>query len=98
MKEGYTYILSNKNRTVLYVGATGNLKSRMELHIEGKASKFTKRYNVNELLYFERFNNYHEAFVREKQIKNWKSVWKWNLIKSQNQELKNLYLELKDLM
>ena len=84
-------------RTVLYVGATGMLKNRIESHIEGKATKFTKRYSVNELLYFERFDLYSDAFIREKQIKNWKRAWKWNLIKSQNPELKNLYLELKYL-
>ncbi len=94
MKEGYTYILSNKNRTVLYVGATEKLKQRVELHIQGKATLFTKKYNVNELMYFEKSSKYHEAFVREKQLKNWKREWKWNLIKTINPELKNLYLEL----
>tara|TARA_R110000868_G_scaffold166039_4_gene399786 strand:+ start:4819 stop:5103 length:285 start_codon:yes stop_codon:yes gene_type:complete len=94
LKIGYSYILSNKNKTVLYVGATGNLKSRVELHMLGKATKFTKMYNVNELMYFEKHDEYHDAFVREKQIKNWRSEWKWNLIKLHNPELKNLYLEL----
>lgn len=94
MKEGYTYILSNKNRTVLYVGATEKLKQRVKLHIQGKATLFTKKYSVNELMYFEKSSKYHEAFVREKQLKNWKREWKWNLIKTINPELKNLYLEL----
>lgn len=94
MKEGFTYILSNKNRTVLYIGATGSLKERIELHMQGKATAFTKKYSVNDLLYFESFTEYHKAFVREKQIKNWRSKWKWNLIKSKNPQLKNLYLEL----
>lgn len=94
MKEGFTYILSNKNRTVLYVGATTNLKERIALHIDGKAVGFTKKYNVDELLYFEWYSDYHEAFAREKQIKNWHKDWKWNLIKVKNPQLKNLYLEL----
>ena len=92
--EGFVYILSNKNRGVLYVGATKDLKKRVELHIKGKATDFTKKYNVNELLYFEEFEECHDAFIREKQIKNWKSEWKWNLIKEYNPELKNLYLNL----
>lgn len=94
MKIGYTYILSNKNKTVLYVGATGDLKTRVELHINGKAAKFTKKYSVNELMYFEKHDEYKDAFVREKQFKNWRNKWKWNLIKLHNPELKNLYLEL----
>jgi len=94
MKEGFTYILSNKNRTVLYVGATGDLKSRVEKHILGVATLFTKKYNVNELVYFESFFDYNEAFKREKQLKNWRKEWKWKLIKTINPQLKNLYLEL----
>lgn len=46
------------------------------------------------LIYFEEFQDYHEAFAREKQIKNWRSEWKWNLVKSKNSDLKNLYLDL----
>ena len=34
MKEGFTYFLSNKNRTVLYIGATTNLKERVELRFD----------------------------------------------------------------
>lgn len=94
MKEGYVYILSNKNKTVLYVGATGNLKQRVELHRQGIASVFTKKYCINELVYFEMFSDYRDAFTREKQLKNWKREWKWNLIKAKNPQLKNLYLEL----
>jgi len=94
MTEGFEYMLSNKNKTVLYIGATRNLIERVELHIEGQATNFTKRYNVNELIYFEKFSDYHEAFIREKQLKNWNKQWKWNLIKSKNPNLKNLYLEL----
>lgn len=67
------------------------------MHILGKAANFTKRYSACELLYFEKLDRYEDAFVREKQIKNWHREWKWNLIKSSNQELKNLYLELQHL-
>jgi len=94
MEEGFLYILSNKNRTVLYIGGTKKLKKRIELHIDRKATDFTKKYNVNELVYFEKYSNYHDAFAREKQLKNWRNEWKWNLIKSKNPQLKNLYLEL----
>jgi putative endonuclease len=38
--------------------------------------------------------DYKDAFVREKQLKNWHKDWKWNLVKVLNPELKDLYLEL----
>jgi len=94
MKKGFLYILSNKNKTVLYIGATGNLKERVQLHVEDKTTEFTRKYNVNELIHFEEFSNYDEAFIREKQLKKWHKEWKWNLIRSKNPNLKNLYLEL----
>lgn len=95
MKEGYIYILSNKSRSVLYIGATRNLLERVRLHRSGRAALFTRKYNVTELLYFERYLDHKEAFAREKQLKNWKRKWKFNLIVQFNPELKDLYLELK---
>jgi putative endonuclease len=94
MQKGYTYILTNKNLTVLYVGATKNLKNRIDCHKNGTGAVFTKKYNATILIYFEEFDDYHEAFVREKQLKNWHKEWKWNLAKISNPELKDLYLEL----
>jgi putative endonuclease len=38
----YVYILTNKNHSVLYVGATKNLKYRIECHKEGTGAVFTK--------------------------------------------------------
>lgn len=93
--KGFVYILSNKNRTVLYIGATKDLRKRVQKHIAGKSSEFTKRYNVTELMYFEILDSYHEAFLREKQLKNWRKSWKWNLIKAENPKLENLYLNLR---
>jgi putative endonuclease len=53
-KCGYTYILTNKYHTVLYIGVTSNLPIRMEEPKRGKyKSSFTHRYNVTILVYFE---------------------------------------------
>ena len=94
MIKGYTYIMSNKNLSVLYIGATKDLRSRIENHLNGTGAVFTKRYNAHVLLYFEEFDDYHDAFKREKQLKNWHKEWKWNLIKISNPQLKDLYLDL----
>lgn len=94
MIKGYTYIMTNKNHTVLYVGATKNLKHRIECHKDRTGAVFTRRYNATILIYFEEFDDYKDAFKREKQLKNWCKDWKWNLVKVLNPELKDLYLDL----
>ncbi|WP_456378329.1 GIY-YIG nuclease family protein [Lutibacter sp.] len=70
MKESYIYIVSNKNRTVLYIGVTNDLIRRVREHKESIGSKFNKKYNISELLYFETFMGISLAIKREKQLKN----------------------------
>ena len=67
MIKGFTYILTNKNLTVIYVGATKDLKSRVDCHTNVTGAVFTKKYNATILIYFEEFDDFHDAFVREKQ-------------------------------
>lgn len=86
----YCYILTNKNRTVLYIGYTDNLKRRIIQHKNGTATLFTKKYSVYYLVYFETFDNKRDTKTRERQLKNWHKEWKWNLIKSENQKLETL--------
>ena len=90
MKTGYVYIVSNKNRTTLYVGVTSKLKIRILQHKAGVGSVFTSRYNLHDLLHFETIPRIGKAIKREKQLKNWHTDWKWNLIKKTNPELKDL--------
>ena len=65
LKTYYTYILSNKNRTVLYVGYTENIKMRLIQHKKGNGSVFTKKYNVFDLIHLETFEMKKEAKQRE---------------------------------
>jgi len=90
MKQGYIYILSNRNRTVFYTGVTANLSRRIMQHRSGTGSIFCKRYNANALVYYEVFGDIRLAIKREKQIKNWKREWKIELIKTRNPEMKAL--------
>lgn len=94
MEKGFTYILTNKNYTVLYVGATKNLKNRIDCHRNGTGAVFTKKYNATILIYFEVFDDFSDAFKREKQLKNWHKDWKWNIAKLSNPDLNDLYLNL----
>ena len=89
----YCYILSNKNRSVLYIGYTEDLNRRVKQHKSGSVV-FTKKYNVVDLIYFETFEAEEEAKSRERQLKNWHKEWKWNLIKKENPDL--LIIELKN--
>ncbi len=94
MKNSYTYILANKTRTVLYIGVTSELKSRLIQHKNGEGSIFTRKYNIYDLMYFEEFSDINQAIAREKQLKNWHKDWKLNLIKNENPEMRDLFSEL----
>ncbi|NER17120.1 GIY-YIG nuclease family protein [Spongiivirga citrea] len=90
MKESYIYVLTNKYRTTFYIGVTGNLKKRLVEHTSGTGSKFTGKYNVVDLIYFEVFTDINQAIAREKQLKNWRKEWKLNLIRKVNPTLATL--------
>ncbi len=96
MAKAYVYILSNKNRTVLYVGRTVNLLRRIRQHKSNNGAKFTKKYSAYYLLYFEIFDDLINAIKREKQLKGWHKEWKWNLVKQNNPELKDLLNNIKE--
>ena len=68
-KQYCVYILTNSRHTVLYTGVTNNLKRRILEHESKTGSSFTKRYNVDQLVYFECGDNVNIAIAREKQIK-----------------------------
>lgn len=90
MPKGFTYFTSNKNRTVIYTGVTSELKIRIYKHKKRVYDGFAKRYNCDELLYFEEFTNMADAIKREKQMKRWSKAWKWKVIKESNPDLKDL--------
>ncbi len=86
----YCYILTNKNRTVLYIGYSEDIKQRLEQHQNGTGTSFTKKYNITHLIHLEKFKDKKEAKKREKQLKNWHKEWKWNLIKEKNPLLETI--------
>ena len=80
-----------KNKTVLYTGATNNLKLRLQQHQQKlNTNSFTARYNVHYLLYYEHFGWIQKAIAREKEIKLLKREKKINLIKENNYNMKFL--------
>lgn len=86
----YVYILSNKHRNVLYTGVTNNLQIRVQQHKLGIGGEFTLKYNCYDLMYFEEFPDIRDAIAREKQLKRWRKEWKYELIKKENSDMKDL--------
>ena len=80
----YVYMLTNVSGNVLYTGCTNNLKRRLYEHQNKLADGFTKKYNVNKLVYYEITSDVNSAIAREKQIKGWTRAKKNALIESKN--------------
>ena len=89
-RQYYVYILTNKNNKVLYIGVTNDLERRIFEHKNKLAEGFTKKYNLNKLIYYEVTQDANSAIEREKQLKNWHRDWKINLINSFNPDWKDL--------
>lgn len=86
----HCYILTNKRRTVLYTGVTGDLKSRLLQHAVAKSGGFTAKYKVNQLVWCEEFQNIEDAIAAEKRIKSWSRAKKIELIQSKNPQFRIL--------
>ncbi len=92
---GSVYIITNKNNTVLYVGASTNLIARIQDHIDRKyAGSFSARYSLYKLVYYQHFSSKDEAFMYEKKLKGGSRQKKINHIESINKEWNDLYEDL----
>ena len=69
---------------------TSNLNKRIYEHKNKIANGFSKRYNLNKLIFYEEFGTPLEAIAAEKKIKGWLRKKKFDLIKSINPEMKDL--------
>ncbi|HEX2788402.1 MAG TPA: GIY-YIG nuclease family protein [Ignavibacteria bacterium] len=94
MHKYYVYILASKRNGTLYIGVTNDLFKRIGQHKNGEIEGFTKRYNVNILVYYEETDDINGALQREKNLKKWKRKWKLELIEKINPEWKDLFLEI----
>ncbi|PIQ87417.1 MAG: excinuclease ABC subunit C [Candidatus Omnitrophica bacterium CG11_big_fil_rev_8_21_14_0_20_45_26] len=87
-KEGYVYILTNRNNKVLYTGVTSNLIKRVSEHRSDVVAGFSKKYRTHKLIYYELCGSIESAILREKQIKGGSRQKKINLINELNPEWK----------
>ncbi|MCF8357403.1 MAG: GIY-YIG nuclease family protein [Prolixibacteraceae bacterium] len=84
MNTYYVYMMTNKNKTVLYIGVTNDLHRRVYEHTTGELKGFSHRYNCHYLVWFEEFNEIDQAIEREKELKKWRREKKEALIASKN--------------
>lgn len=96
MVRGKTYyvFLTASNSRVIYVGMTNDLCRRVYEHKHKMVDGFTKRYNVDKLVYYEETNDVRVAIQREKQIKKWRREKKIVLIERENAGWRDLYEEV----
>ena len=89
----YVYILTNAHHNMLYTGVTNDLERRSYEHKQKKIKGFTQKYNVDKLIYFEKFEFIDQAISREKQIKGYSRTKKIALSDQFNAEWKELYYD-----
>ena len=63
---------------------TGNLRQRIYQHKSREVEGFTRKYNLDILIYCEEFDDINDAKMREKAMKKWNREWKENLINRSN--------------
>jgi putative endonuclease len=88
------YILANRRNGTLYVGVTSDLPARVWQHRNDLVDGFSKTYSTHLLVYYEMHASMIAAITREKQIKEWKRLWKLRLIESINPDWRDLFEDI----
>ena len=88
------YIITNKKNGTLYVGVTSDLPKRIWQHKNKVVDGFSKKYNLDKLVYYEVHSGPKEAIKREKRLKFWQRKWKIDLIRKSNPNWEDLYSEI----
>lgn len=94
MKHPVVYIVASKKNGTLYVGVTSDLVKRIWQHKNHVVTGFTEEFEVNQLVYFEQFDDMTNAITREKVLKKWNRAWKIRLIEKTNPNWLDLYNEI----
>jgi putative endonuclease len=90
-KHYYIYIMTTITNTTLYTGVTNNLQRRVLEHRSNTGSKFTSKYKLYKLVYYEDGKDINVALAREKQIKAGSRRKKIELIESLNPHWEDLF-------
>ena len=90
-REPCVYLLASKRNGTLYVGVTSNLVKRVWEHKQHTVEGFTRKYQVDRLVWYEMHETMASAISREKAIKNWERAWKIKVIEQMNPGWMDLY-------
>ena len=88
---GYVYMLASQKRGTIYIGVSNDLARRVPEHREGTGSRFTSRYGVRRLVWYEEHFDIRDAIQREKSLKRWPRQWKIELIEKTNPDWEELF-------
>ena len=76
----FVYILYSKTKNRYYVGHTNDLQRRLNEHNSG-LTRSTKAHKPWNIVYTEKYALKSEAYQREKEIKSYKSGYKFQELK-----------------
>ena len=79
----YVYVILCDDGS-FYTGYTKNVKSRLQLHMNGKGARYTRMHKPKKLVYAEQFESRAEAMRREKRLKKLGHQQKRKLVKLQD--------------
>jgi putative endonuclease len=96
MKQPAVYIMASSRNGTLYIGVTSDLVARAWQHREHVVDGFTKKHNVDHLVWYELHPTMESAIVREKRMKKWNRQWKIELIESNNPYWNDLWSSIID--
>ena len=94
MKQGWVYLMANRYRGKTYLGVTSNLPQRVYQHEQGHFDGYSKENDCAMLVWYEHFENLHDARLQEARMKSWHRPWKIRLIEKTNPKWLDLTLTL----
>ncbi len=83
--------MTNIENGTLYTGVTNDLIRRTYEHKNKLIDGFTKKYELDKLVYYEIFDDIEAAIIREKQLKGGSRKRKLDLINKFNKQWVDLY-------
>ena len=86
------YMMADRARGTIYIGVTNSLGRRVPEHRDGTGSRFTARYAVRRLVWYEEHFDVRDAIQREKSLKRWPRQWKIDLIEKTNPNWNELFV------
>jgi len=93
-KEFYIYMMASQKNGTIYKGMTSNLIKRIYEHKSQAGSKFTDKYEVKNLVWYQKCANWEDAVKWEKRLRRYPRKWKVNLIDESNPDWDDLWDEI----